>query len=49
VDLVYNGLSDTYETLYPYMNDPANEGTITLLTKKELGDKQARSMPPLKG
>ena len=45
VDLVYNGLSDKYETLYPYQVDPNNGGTINLLTKEELGSKQARYPP----
>ena len=41
VDLIYNGLSDKYETLYPYMEDVNNEGGMMLLTKEELGDKKA--------
>ena len=41
VDLIYNGLSDKYETLYPFMEDVNNEGGMMLLTKEELGDKKA--------
>jgi hypothetical protein len=40
VDLIYNGLSDKYETLYPYIEDANNEGGLTLLSKEALGDKQ---------
>ena len=40
VDLIYNGLRDKYETLYPYIEDAYNEGGIALLTKEELGNKQ---------
>jgi hypothetical protein len=40
VDLIYNGMSDKYETLYPYLEDASNEGGMKLLTKEELGDKQ---------
>ena len=43
VDQIYNGLSDEYGTLYPYMEDVNNEGGMMLLTKEELGDKQART------
>ncbi len=42
VDLIYNGLSDKYETLYPYLADAKNEGGLRLLTKEGLGNKQAR-------
>jgi hypothetical protein len=42
VDLIYNGLSDKYETLYPYLEDVNNEGHLVLLSKEEMGDKQAR-------
>ena len=40
VELIYNGLSDQYETLYPYLQDADNEGGLTLLTAEDLGDKQ---------
>jgi hypothetical protein len=40
VDLIYNGMSDKYETLYPYLEAATNEGGMKLLTKEELGDKQ---------
>jgi hypothetical protein len=40
VDLIYNGLSDTHETLFPYIEDAANDGSLTLLTKEQLGDRQ---------
>jgi hypothetical protein len=42
VDLIYNGLSDKYETLYPFLRDVNNEGGLTLLTKEEMENKQAR-------
>jgi hypothetical protein len=41
VDIIYNGLSDSYKTLYPFIEDANNEGGMTLLTKEELGNKQA--------
>ena len=37
VDLIYNGLSDTYETLYPVLDNVNNEGGMRLLQKSELG------------
>ena len=40
VDLIYNGMNDKYETLYPYLEFATNEGGIRLLTKEELGDKE---------
>jgi hypothetical protein len=40
VDLIYNGLSDRYEILYPYLPHPENEGGMKLLTKDQLGDKK---------
>ena len=40
VDLIYNGLSDKYETLYPFIEDMENFGGLQLLSKEELGDKQ---------
>ena len=43
VDLIYNGLSDKYETLYPFMEDVNNEENLMLMTKEELGDKKASS------
>jgi hypothetical protein len=42
VDLIYNGLSNKYETLYPFLRDVNNEGGLTLLTKEEMENKQAR-------
>jgi hypothetical protein len=42
VDLIYNGMSDKYETLYPYLEAATNEGGMKLLTKEELGDKQVK-------
>jgi hypothetical protein len=37
VDLIYNGLSDKYETLYPYNQYGAeNDGAMTLLTQEQL-------------
>jgi hypothetical protein len=42
VDLIYNGMSDKYETLYPYLEAATNDGGMKLLTKEELGDKQVR-------
>ena len=44
VDLIYNGLSDKYETLYPYTKETRNEGGTKLLTKEELGNKQVRAL-----
>ena len=43
VDLIYNGLSDKYETLYPFMEDVNNEENLMLMTKEELGDRKASS------
>ena len=43
VDLIYNGLSDKYETLYPYSDDKNNEGGLVLLSKEEIGDKDVRN------
>jgi hypothetical protein len=37
VDLIHNGLSDQYETLYPYNQYGAeNDGAMTLLTQEQL-------------
>ena len=38
VDLIYNGISDKYVTLYPYMKDANNEGDMELLAKEDLGN-----------
>jgi hypothetical protein len=38
VDLIYNGLSDAYETLYPVLDDPGNEGMMRLLKKSQIGN-----------
>ena len=38
VDLIYNGLSDAYETLYPVLDDPGNEGMMRLLKKSQVGN-----------
>ena len=40
VDLIYNGLSDKYETMYPWIEDWNNTGGLTLLTREQLGNKQ---------
>ena len=40
VDLIYNGVSDKYETLYPYLENVNNEGGMELLTKEDLGHKK---------
>jgi len=40
VDLIYNGLSDKYETMYPWIEDLNNTGGLTLLTREQLGNKQ---------
>jgi len=45
VDLIYNGLSDKYETLYPYIVDRGNEGGLTLLTLEQLRKKELGSEP----
>jgi hypothetical protein len=46
VELIYNGLSDKYETLYPYLEDPSNEGGMILVTREELGHRQASRLTP---
>ena len=33
-------MSDKYETLYPYLEWPSNEGAIRLMTQEELGTRE---------
>jgi hypothetical protein len=38
VDLIYNGLSDAYETLYPVLDNVTNEGGMRLLKQSQVGN-----------
>ncbi len=38
VDLIYNGLSDAYETLYPVLDNANNEGGMRLLKQSQVGN-----------
>jgi hypothetical protein len=40
VELIYNGVSDRHETLYPYLENPNNEGEMELFTKEDLGNRK---------
>jgi hypothetical protein len=40
VELIYNGVSDRHETLYPYLKNANNEGEMELFTKEDLGNRK---------
>jgi len=48
VDIIYNSVSDEYETLYPHAPDGSNEGGTHMLTKEQVEQENiVTQIPPL--